>query len=64
MLLKRENYLNLHVFFFSLDSHWTQTVTSAGVMLHIVMPTLTGDDVVCSVKLSKVRHVPRDHVFG
>ena len=38
-------------------------MTSAGVIFYMVLATLMGDDVVCSVKLSKVRHVPRDHVL-
>ena len=37
-------------------------MTSAGVMFYMVMATSMGDDVACSVKLSKNRHVPQQSV--
>ena len=38
-------------------------MTSPGVMFYMVIAMSMGNDLERSVKLSKDRHVPRDHVF-
>ena len=49
--------------FFLLVGHWAPTVISTGVFSCMVMATPMGEDVDCSVKLSKVWHVSRDLVL-
>ena len=62
MFLKRENYRIFHVFL-CLAAYCTTTVTSAAAIFYMMIAMSMGDEVACSVKLSKDRHVPRDHVF-